>query len=135
MIRFLPLARAAAAAFLVASAPAAADYWGDYGNAWLREQLRRDNADRFWTDLVARPQRPAEYPSTGPRTWVARDENPWANTYGTPMSSAWRVTTTVPRWTGIVRLCSCYLPADARSWDGGPLTQADVVRLCNAQCN
>jgi hypothetical protein len=120
------------AAFLVvlsASVPAAADLWGDYANAWLGPR----NPER-WTDLVARPERPAIYPSSGPRSWDAHEQNPWANTFGTPSGSRWRATTAQPFSSGIVRMCSCYLPADARSWDGGPLTDADITRLCRAQC-
>jgi hypothetical protein len=120
---------AASVALLAASAPAAADYWGNYGSAWLGPR----NPDR-WTDLVARPEGPATYPTSGPRSWDAHDQNPWANTYGTPSGSRWRAAPDQPYSSGIVRMCSCYLPADARSWDGGPLTQADITRLCRAQC-
>lgn len=139
MIRPQHLARAAAFALLAATLPAAADYpkdyADDYANNWLGDRLRRDNPERAWSDLVARPARPAEYPSSGPRTWDARDENPWANTYGKPMSNRWRAPAVQPRSPSIVRICSCYLPADARSWDGGPLTVADITRLCRAQCS
>jgi hypothetical protein len=127
-------ATAAALALLAASAPAAADLWGDYANAWLGERLRRDNPDRFWTDLVARPARAVEPASDGPRSWAAQDENPWANTYGTPAGNRKPAMTARPHWSGSVRMCSCYLPADARSWDGGPLTEADIARACRAQC-
>lgn len=124
----------AALALLAACSPAAADYWDDYASAWLGDRLRRDNPDHFWSDLVARPERSVEQTSSGPRSWAAQDENPWANTYGTPMSNRWRAATVRPNWSGSVRMCSCYLSADARSWDGGPLTQADITRLCRAQC-
>ena len=134
MSRFQRFAPAAAIACLLAGAPAVADYWGDYGNAWLGERLQRDRPDRFWTDMVARPAKRAQPASGGPRTWVPHDQNPWANTYGTPAGGVARFATRTPYSTGIVRLCACYLPADARSWDGGPLTEADVVRLCRAQC-
>jgi len=133
MNRLQLLARVAAIAMAAASGPVVADYWGDYGNAWLGDQPRRDEPERFWTDLVARPPR-TEYPSSSVRTWDAHNENPWANTYGTPSGSRWRATTVRPYYLGIVRMCSCYLPADARSWDGGPLTEADITRLCRAQC-
>jgi hypothetical protein len=128
------LAMAAAVAFAAASPPSQADYWGDYANAQLGDSLRASRSASFWTDLVARPSRNGEASSSGARTWVAENENPWANTYGTPSSSRWRVTRAQPYSSGIVRMCSCYLPADARSWDGGPLTQADITRLCRAQC-
>jgi len=128
------LSRVAAIALLAASIPAAADYWGDYGNAMLGERLRRDRPGSFWTDLVARPANRAETTAGGPRTWVPYDQSPWANTYGTPAGSGSWPAPPVPPSVGIVRLCACYLPADARSWDGGPLTEADVVRLCHAQC-
>lgn len=117
-----------------ASASASADYWGDYGNAWMGDQVRRDRPERFWTDLVARPAKPPQYPNGGPRSWDADEQNPWANTYGTPSANRWRATTVQPYYSEIVRMCSCYLPADARSWDGGPLTQADITRRCHAQC-
>lgn len=129
-----PLARAFAAACLAASMSAAADYRSDYIDAWLGERLRSERPERFWSDLVSRPARPVEREANGPRTWNPRDQNPWANTYGTPMSSGWSETIVRPRSSRAVRLCSCYLSADARSWDGGPLTDADIARLCRAQC-
>lgn len=128
------VARAAAVACLVAGVPAFADYRSDYAEAWLGERLRHDRPERFWSDLIARPAKRAEPAAGGPRTWNPHDESPWANTYGTPMSRAWSDTVVRPRSSGVVRLCSCYLSADARSWDGGPLTDADIARLCRAQC-
>ena len=127
-------AMAAAVALAMASFPSRADYWGDYAGARLGETLRYSRSEIFWTEMVARPARNGEPPASGTRSWVAENENPWANTYGTPSSSRWRVTRAQPFSSGIVRMCSCYLPADARSWDGGPLTQADITRLCRAQC-
>ena len=134
MSRLEPLARAAAIVLLAASASAAADYRGDYANAWLGERLSRGRHDPYWTDLIARPGLRAENSSGGPRTWVPHDQSPWANAYGTPMSNAWRSTSALPHSARAVRLCACYLPADALSWDGGPLTEADIARLCRAQC-
>ena len=71
----------------------------------------------------------------GPTSWRAQNENPWANAYGTPSSPASKYST-VSRVTASTtyHVCTCYIPADARSWDGGPLTQADVARRCQAQC-
>ncbi len=131
-----PLARLALAAAILASgaAGASADAWGDYANARLGEALRRSDAERQWRDLVARPYRHAERLASGPRSWDASQENPWANTFGTPPASRWRSTPAPPGFSGVVRLCTCYLPADARSWDGGPLTEADIARRCRAQC-
>jgi hypothetical protein len=129
-----PLALAVAALAMASPPSSLADYWGDYANAQLGESLRASRSATFWTDLVARPSRNGEASSSGARSWVAENENPWANTYGTPSSSRWRVTRAQPYSSGIVRMCSCYLPADARSWDGGPLTQGDIARLCRAQC-
>ena len=127
-------------ALAAASLPAAADYWGDYAGAWLGPR----NPER-WTDLVARPARPAAYPSGGPRTWDAYEQNPWANTYGTPSSNPLREPLYRPRhsysypssysYSGLTPMCACYLPSDARSWDGGPLTSAEIARLCRSQCN
>lgn len=134
MIRYPVLARAAVLAFLAGSAPAFADSYGDYANAMLGEHMRRDRSHADWRDLVARPSRYAGTRAPGPKSWTANDENPWANTYGTPQASNWRTTTLQPWSSGIVRMCSCYLPAEARSWDGGPLTEADITRLCRAQC-
>jgi len=84
--------------------------------------------------MVARPSRNGDTSSSGARTWVAENENPWANTYGTPSTSRWRVTKVQPYYRGVVRVCSCYLSTEARSWDGGPLTEGDIARLCRAQC-
>jgi hypothetical protein len=105
----------------------------EYANAWLHERLWRERKERLWTDLVARPAPQASAAQPGPRTWNPSEQNPWANTYGTPTESRWQ---TAPRAYGhsAMRMCSCYLPADARSWDGGPLTDADISRLCRAQC-
>jgi len=134
MIRLPSLALAAAIALLAANHPAAADHSGDYANAWLGERLRHDRPNAYWTDLISRPAKRAEPPSGGPRTWEPHDQNPWANAYGTPAGNGWRSTGARPSFSGPVRMCACFLPADARSWDGGPLTEADVVRLCRAQC-
>jgi len=128
------LARAAALACLAASMPAAADYRSDYVEAWLGERLRHDRPQSYWSDLVSRPSKRAERGASGPSTWNPLDENPWANTYGTPMSNRWSDTIVRPLSSGVVRLCSCYLDANARSWDGAELTNADIARLCRAQC-
>lgn len=128
------LTLATAVALAMASPASHADYWGDYANAHLGDSLRASRSASFWTDMVARPSRNGEASTSGARTWVAENENPWANTYGTPAQSRWRVTRTPRYYTGIVRVCSCYLPSEARSWDGGPLTEADIARLCRAQC-
>ncbi len=120
---------------LCGTGTACADYYGnDYSGARLGEQLRYDRPSSYWTDMVSRPPRYVEPASRGPRTWDARDQNPWANTYGTPSESRWRSVPLAPGGRDVVRMCSCYLPSDARSWDGGPLTDADIARLCRAQC-
>lgn len=129
-----PFARLAFAACLAAGLPAAADYRSDYADAWLGESLRRVRPESSWGDLVSRPAKPFERGPAGPKSWNPREENPWANTYGTPASRPWAGTTLRPRSPGAVRLCSCYLSSDLRSWDGGALTSADVARLCRAQC-
>ncbi len=144
--RHAPLLLAAALG-LVASAASAAPYdsegyrYGDYSGAALGEQLRREREVAQWRMVAAllgefrtAYRRPAAEPSpTGPTSWRAQNENPWANAYGTPSSPGYSTSVrTLPGSS--VRLCTCYLPADARSWDGGPLTQADIARRCQAQC-
>lgn len=103
----------------------------DYANAWLGERLWRDRPKGLWTDLASRPAYPAE---PGPQTWNPNEQNPWANTYGTPMEAPARATSQRPRARYAIPVCTCYLRSDARSWDGGPLTDADIARLCRAQC-
>lgn len=132
--RLPSLVRVAALAVLVTGLPASADFRDDYASAWLGERLRLDRPDPYWANGVANSAWRGWTPPAGPRTWHPRDENPWANTYGTPAPGAWTPLPRRPRQGGIVRLCACYLPDDARSWDGGPLTAADVARLCRAQC-
>jgi hypothetical protein len=119
---------------LLGGGVALADHGEGYASAWLGERLRDDRPTRYWTDLVSRPARRAEPVPRGPRSWDPHDQNPWANTYGTPSESRWRSGFHSPGGGEVVRMCSCYLPGDARSWDGGPLTDADIARLCRAQC-
>jgi hypothetical protein len=122
-------------AALLGAGGAVADYYGEgYGSAWLGERLQRDTSSSYWTDMVSRRYWTVEPAPRGPRSWEPRDQNPWANTYGTPAENPWRGVTVGPSGRGAVRMCSCYLPTDARSWDGGPLTDADIARLCRAQC-
>ena len=33
-----------------------------------------------------------------------------------------------------VRKCTCYLPENIRGWNGGPLTQGEIMELCWRQC-
>lgn len=137
----------AAALGLAAAAPSAAQYdvegyrYGYYSGASLGEQLRRERELAEWravaallSDFRTAYKRPAaDSSSPGPTSWRAQNENPWANAYGTPSSSGYASSVrTLPGSS--VRLCTCYLPADARSWDGGPLTQADIARRCQSQC-
>lgn len=103
----------------------------DYANAWLDDRLWRDRPEQPWRDPGARPVAPAV---PGPRTWNPGEQNPWANAFGTPAEAPVRATSRGPRIHRVIPVCACYLPADARSWDGGPLTAADVARLCRAQC-
>ena len=142
------LAILAAAAGLVSSLPADAQYdsFGyTYGHSQslFTEQLRRERELSEWrlvasllTDYRTAFKRPSFDPApVGPSSWRAQNENPWANAYGTPSSPASKYST-VSRVTASTtyHVCTCYIPADARSWDGGPLTQADVARRCQAQC-
>jgi hypothetical protein len=106
----------------------------EYANAWLRERLWQERTERLWTDLVAKPAPRATPAPSGPRTWNPGEQNPWANTYGTPAEAPARATSLRPGVRYAIPVCTCYLPADARSWDGGPLTDADIARLCRAQC-
>ncbi len=130
----LRIAAALLAPGLLAGAAASpADYWADPANPWVVERLRIERQERQWADLVVLPSRNA-WSQGGPRTWNPQDQNPWANTFGTPAEGRARVTPLRPRGAPVLRLCSCYLPSDARSWDGGPLTDADIARLCRAQC-
>jgi hypothetical protein len=120
---------------LLGAGSAHADYYGEgYASAWIAEGLARDRAGSYWTDMVSRRSWGAEPAPKGPRSWDPRDQNPWANTYGTPSEGPRRGFGAAPSGRNAVRMCSCYLPADARSWDGGPLTDADIARLCRAQC-
>lgn len=120
--------------FLPGGGDALAGHGDGYASALLGERLRYDRPNAYWTDMVSRPARRAEPAPRGPRSWDPQDQNPWANTYGTPSEGPWRSVPLSPGGRDVVRMCSCYLPADARSWDGGPLTDADIARLCRAQC-
>ena len=112
----------------------AGPYGDAYAGAWIGERLRHERSASYWTDMVSRPYRAPEPAAQGPRTRDPRDQNPWANTYGTPAEGPWRSVPLAPGGRPVIRMCSCYLPSDARSWDGGPLTDADIARLCRAQC-
>ena len=130
----LRIAAALLAPGLLAGAAASpAQYRADPASPWVVERLRIERQERQWADLVVLPSRDA-WAQGGPRTWNPQDQNPWANTFGTPAESRARATPLRPRGAPVLRLCSCYLPSDARSWDGGPLTDADIARLCRAQC-
>ncbi len=138
----------AAAIGLAAAVPAAAQY-DSYGYTYgysgysLAEQLRRERELAEWrvvaallSDFRTAYKRPAYEPAPpGPTSWRAQNENPWANAYGTPSSQAPKYST-VSRVTAntSINVCTCYIPSDARSWDGGPLTQADIARRCESQC-
>jgi hypothetical protein len=108
----------------------------EFLNALVAEQLRYELRAASRTLPPAASTRHPEPAAAGPKSWNPAERSPWANAYGTPAPLA----PVSPRiallgvWRP-VRLCSCYLPADARSWDGGPLTEADVARMCRAQCN
>ncbi len=114
---------------------------GYYSGATLGEQLRRERELAEWRAVAAllgefrtAYRRPLAEPSpAGPTSWRAQNENPWANAYGTPSVSGYSSSARNLPGSSL-RLCTCYLPADARSWDGGPLTQADVARRCQSQC-
>jgi hypothetical protein len=141
------LAFLAAAVGVASVFPAAAQYRGDayafgYADSLFAEQLRRERQLSEWravSAILAEDRTAFRYPGpasdapAGPTSWRAGNENPWANAYGTPSSSGqYAAVGTLPR--SAVKMCSCYLPADARSWDGGPLTPADIARRCRAQC-
>lgn len=128
------LAHCACLAGVAAAAGAFAGSPEEYANAWLGERLRRDRPARMWSDLVARSATSSTPSAEGPRTWNPSEQNPWANAYGTPSEAPAQATSLRPRARYAIPVCTCYLPADARSWDGGPLTDADIARLCRAQC-
>lgn len=146
------LAVVAATAGFAASLPAGAQYdsFGyTYGhsNGLFAEQLRRERERAEWrlvasllSDYRTAFRRPSFDPApAGPTSWHAQNENPWANAYGTPSSHASRHST-VSRVTATTtttttyNVCTCYIPADARAWDGGPLTETEIARRCRAQC-
>lgn len=142
------LALATAAGGLALALPSAAQYdsFGyTYGHSpsLFTEQLRRERELAEWrlvasllSDYRTAFRRPSYDPApAGPTSWRAQNENPWANAYGTPSSHASKYST-VSRVTSTTtyNVCTCYIPSDARSWDGGPLTQADIARRCQAQC-
>ncbi len=132
------------AALAAAGLPASAhDYGYGYGygsyspEGYLAERLRQDGSYWAWRATVyeRRSAKRAEPATPGVKTWNPQDENPWANAYGKPMSvTGPTYSRNVPRQFGNAGLCACYLPADTKSWDGGPLTAADVSRLCKVQC-
>ncbi len=131
-----------AAAFLWLAAPAAAgarDYGSEYASALLGEALRGELREASRKVPRSQETRKLAGETGGPRSWNPAEMSPWANAYGTPSAGlAPRVSLGVLGITDgwrPARLCACYLPADARSWDGGPLTEADVARMCRAQCN
>lgn len=136
---------ALAAAGLAVALPVAAQY-DSYGYVYghstpaLAEQLRRDRELAEWRlVLTVRPEyrtafkRPSYVPApVGPTTWRPQNENPWANAYGTPSTQGFASSSVQRHAHGA---CACYIPSDAKSWDGGPLTQADIARRCAQQCN
>lgn len=107
----------------------------EYVSALLGEELRHGLREASRAVPSARTPKRLDTPPSGPRSWNPVDQNPWANAYGTPSGSfpSMSVRADAGAWRP-VRLCACYLPVDARSWDGGPLTDADISRLCRAQC-
>jgi hypothetical protein len=134
-----PVRVAALAAAIAAVAwPGAAFPGDDYASALLGERLRGDlySANRT-LPAERKVPRKTEPGVSVPRSWSPADQNPWANAYGVPSESMSRRPSVVVEasvWRP-VRLCACYLPVETRSWDGGPLTDADIARLCRAQCN
>jgi hypothetical protein len=144
------VASLAASLALGAVLPAAAQYDADnfrngygreVGNSLFSEQLRREREVAEWRAVAALlgewrtafRHRALEPAPAGPTSWRAQNENPWANAYGTPSSSGYGASVRTLPGTS-VKMCTCYLPSDARSWDGGPFTQADIARRCQAQC-
>ena len=144
------LALATAAGGLALALPSAAQYdsFGyTYGhsNGLFAEQLRRERERAEWrlvasllSDYRTAFRRPSFDPApAGPTSWHAQNENPWANAYGTPSSHASRhstVSRVTATTTTTYSVCTCYIPADARAWDGGPLTEIEIARRCRTQC-
>ena len=137
---------------LAAALPAlASDYYTrDFSNAfsphvsraYMEEQLRRERSESIYRGVVAGVASQWRYSveriparaEGGPTSWSATSVSPWANAYGTPSTAA--PSAVLHRRLGVVSFssCNCYLPSDAKSWDGGPLTEADIARRCAQQC-
>jgi len=138
----------ACATLLLAALPAAAQYevyfnLRDWAGAAFSETIARQREDARVREALtasysayetAYKRAGRDSAPVGPTSWRAESQSPWANAYGTPSATPF-ATASRPYPQSTVRLCTCYLPADARSWDGGPLSQADIVRRCTAQCN
>ena len=93
----LRIAAALLAPGLLAGATASpADYWADPASPWVAERLRIERRERQWADLVVLPSRNA-WSQGGPRTWNPQEQNPWANTFGTPAEGRARATPLRPR--------------------------------------
>lgn len=142
--RLLVVPLLAAAGFAATSACAQYDSFGYvYGYSTpssVAEQLRREREMSEWRLVITSRlefrtafKRPSFEPApVGPTTWRAQNENPWANAYGTPSTQGFASSGVQRHQQGA---CACYIPSDAKSWDGGPLTQADIARRCAQQCN
>lgn len=135
-----------------AALPAAASdyYTRDFSNAfspylsrtYVEEQLRRERSESIYRGVVAGVASQWRYtvdrvPARGDgaqSSWNAANYSPWANAYGTPSTAM--PSNVLHRRLGVVSFssCNCYLPSDAKSWDGGPLTEADIARRCAQQC-
>lgn len=97
-------------------------------DAWFRDALRRDNPENAWCERRADR---ALYWERVLATSRAFDStlgvSPFVNT------SSGRVTLRRESREP-VRVCACYLPENLRSWNGGPLSEQEILSLCMRQC-
>ncbi len=141
--RLLALASLATASFAASAQVEMFFYPRDGALAAFTEAIQRQREDasvrealtRRYGDFQTAYKRGYGAPEpVGPTSWRAESQSPWANAYGTPSSGVYGATTMRTYPTVTARYCACYIPADAKSWDGGPLTEADIARRCKQQC-
>lgn len=93
------------------------------------DAIRRANPENALRDYYAeRELRERVYRETYFSGQSAASTSVFVNTYGSrsryPTSGSLEG----------ARKCTCYLPENLRGWNGGPLTQGEIVELCWRQC-